>query len=315
MVGVDAGGAAAEAVVWAAAEAAAQHCPLRIVHAFHQPAVVDPHGVLLSLEGISCLARESAERTLQRAQARVRSIAPDIEVLPLLLWGAAARVLPREAADAQLLVLGNRGLCGVRRLLAGSVSIQVSARARCPVVVVHPFDDGVSLGCSPPRVVVGVDATPSCAPAIGFAFQAARQRGVGLTAVHAWSPDTPADVEAVRGDPMLAEYLGMCSVEHTLACWRDLYSEVPVVIKVVQTDPAGALIAESAGAALVVVASAGRARLLGTPRASVGRTVLRHAHSPIAIVGHHYTPIDAAPPRPAATAQIRHRPLRRRKRT
>lgn len=318
VVGVDSGGAAEDAVSWAAAEAASRRCPLRVVHAFHQPALIDPSGGLSTAEAGVCQSRVEAERTLREAVARSWSIAPDIEVSARLLFGTAVRALLGEASDARLLVLGNRGLGGVLGLLAGSVSIRVSARARCPVVVIHPSHpaEGVCPAWSPPRVVVGIDATHTCAPAIEFAFRSASQRGIGLTAVHAWSVDAPADLETIRGDPVVAEYAGLCAVERALECWRSDYPEVPVAIKVVHADPAQALIAESAGAALVVVGSRGRGHILGMLLGSVSQRVLHRAESPIAVVSDRCAQAKASRPWPAVTARERHHlhPMRRRKR-
>jgi nucleotide-binding universal stress UspA family protein len=45
-------------------------------------------------------------------------------------------VLTGEAADADLLVVGSRGLGGFRGLLLGSVSHQCAQHAGCPVLVV-----------------------------------------------------------------------------------------------------------------------------------------------------------------------------------
>jgi nucleotide-binding universal stress UspA family protein len=46
-------------------------------------------------------------------------------------------VLLDEAASADLLVVGSRGLGGFAELLLGSVSHECAQHATCPVVIVH----------------------------------------------------------------------------------------------------------------------------------------------------------------------------------
>ena len=55
-----------------------------------------------------------------------------------LLEGDAEDALVREAADAELLVVGSRGRTGLKSVLLGSVSRHVVSHAACPVVVVKP---------------------------------------------------------------------------------------------------------------------------------------------------------------------------------
>jgi nucleotide-binding universal stress UspA family protein len=43
-----------------------------------------------------------------------------------------------EDIEAELIVMGSRGLGGIRRALIGSVSDAVSCHVHCPVLVVHP---------------------------------------------------------------------------------------------------------------------------------------------------------------------------------
>ncbi|MFG1813507.1 universal stress protein [Kribbella sp. NPDC049174] len=60
-----------------------------------------------------------------------------------------------EAEQARMLVLGSRGLGGWSGLILGSVTVQVSAHAHCPVVVIPP--DLRPHPHTMPTVVVGVD--------------------------------------------------------------------------------------------------------------------------------------------------------------
>jgi nucleotide-binding universal stress UspA family protein len=282
VVAVDDDGSADDAVDWAAAEAATRGCPLRVVHALHPPLPPDPYGVVPMIDSFAP-ARAAAELVLLDAVVRARSVASDIAVSTRLVLGSAGWALLREADGAQLLVVGSHGRSGLRGLLAGSVSIHVAAHASCPVVVIHPADS-TNAARPAPRVVVGVDRTPCCTDAIGFAFQAARQRGITLAAVHAWAPDPPADLEGISGTTTMAEALARRAIEQELARWRDEYADVRVVTKLAPGDPAQALLAESRGAALVVVGSRGRGHVLGAVLGSVSQTVLRHAQCPIAVV-------------------------------
>ena len=283
VVGIDDAGSSGDAVDWASAEAAARGCPLHVVHAFHPPLPADPYGMIPPIDSLFT-AREAAEALLGEAVARAGSVASDVEVSPLLLLGPPTRALLDEARRACLLVLGSRGLCGLRGLLARSVSVQVAAHASCPVVVVQPPRGAGDPGWSPSRVVVGIDGTASCTPAVGFAFQAARQRGIPLVAVHAWTPDPPADLEGISGPPTLAEALARRTLERALDRWQCEFTDVPVHTALVRGDPEHALVTQSRGAALLVVGTRGRGHVMGTVLGSVSQAVLHHGHCPFAII-------------------------------
>jgi nucleotide-binding universal stress UspA family protein len=60
-----------------------------------------------------------------------------VPIEQVLVEGAPARALMRASEDADLLVVGSRGLGGFKRLLLGSVSSQVAHHSRCPVVIVR----------------------------------------------------------------------------------------------------------------------------------------------------------------------------------
>jgi nucleotide-binding universal stress UspA family protein len=288
VVGVDGAGSADDAVDWASAEAAARGCPLRVVHAFRPPLAADACGLVAPIDSFYTI-RTTAQLVLQDAVNRARSVTPNMEMSARLLAGPATRALLGQARDAQLLVLGSRGRSGLRHRLPGSVAGRVARRSPCPVVVIRPVVIGSAdrhPSRSAPRVVVGVDPTSSgVAAAIGFAFQAAHQRGIPLTVLSAWMPDTAPDIETIPGPPQMAEAAADRAVQQTLARWREEFPAVPVITTLVCADPAPALIAESSGAALLVVGSSGRGHLRGLLCGSVSRTVLCDAGCPVAIVG------------------------------
>lgn len=135
VVGVDRSDGASRALQWALAEAAARPARVTAVMAWsyldQQPepghSTFEPgytahtadhalHSYLIEAVGDDA-ARSIAQRT--------------INDLP-------ARALLAAAADADLLVLGTRGLGGFKGLLLGSVAHQLVSHSPCPVVVVPP---------------------------------------------------------------------------------------------------------------------------------------------------------------------------------
>jgi nucleotide-binding universal stress UspA family protein len=307
VVGIDGTRAAEAALDWATAEAAARGCRLRIVHAFHPSLLVDPYGVAPPL-GDFPLVWAGAEQVLAQAVARARSVAPDLPVTTRLLQSTAVPALLGEAYDACVLVLGGRGPHGLRGRLSRSVSAQVAAHAPCPVVTIR-LPELLDACPSPPRVVVGVDSSASCTDAVGFAFQAACQRGVPLVAVHAWTPDPPGDFEAVAGPSALGEALAGRIFDRALGRWQSAFSAVSVHTVLVRGEPAHALIAQSHGAALLAIGTRGRGRVMKAVLGSVSDTVLRHCRCPLAIIRHDgaLTPHSAAIPERGHDKSYRHR--------
>jgi nucleotide-binding universal stress UspA family protein len=184
-----------------------------------------------------------------------------------------------------VVVVGHRGLGGFTGLLVGSVGVQVAAHAAGPVVVVRPHS--AAAGASAGRVVVGIDGSPLSRAALGFGFEAAARRGVGLTAVHAWTEPVstgPGDMLPLVYDADDVDAEETRLLAEALAGWAEKYPDVPVDRKVVRGRAAEALVAESAGAALLVVGSPGRGGFTGLLLGSVSQAALHHADCPVAIV-------------------------------
>ena len=244
VVGVDGSVSAQGALAWAAAEASSRHCPLRIVHAFSWPMLSNPLDMTF-VGDMNIGLQSAAEWILTEAESHAREVAPDIKVIANLFVGPAAPTLLNESQDADLVVVGSRGVGGFRGLLVGSVSATVAAHAPCPVVVVHPHGDGTAFPSSPTgRIVVGVDGSEISAAAIRFAFQQAARRHICITAVHAATPTrlhpslrVPADIVDQIDRQLFAE---------AMESKRVLFPAIDVQTKLVHAHPAQALIDASA---------------------------------------------------------------------
>jgi nucleotide-binding universal stress UspA family protein len=275
IVGVDGSPQAQDALDWAAAEASMMRRPLRIVHGFIWPLIggvpLGPSPVGPPDGGLQA----EAERVLADAETQARQRAPDIKVTTELVIGAAEHALLEQSREAELVVVGNRGMGGFTGLLVGSVGVALAAHAPCPVVVVHPQPVDQPSGR---RVVVGIDGSDLSAPAVDFAFQEAALRGVGLTALHAWSPSASVFPEVV------VELQQRHHLLETLETHRDRFPEVDVEVKLVDGHAGRAMVEESGDAALVVVGSRGRGGFQGLLLGSVSQAVLQHAACPVAVV-------------------------------
>jgi nucleotide-binding universal stress UspA family protein len=73
----------------------------------------------------------------ETVDASVESAGPEVSVHRVLVHDAPTQALIAAALDAELLVVGSRGLGGFKELLLGSVSHECANHAPCPVVIVR----------------------------------------------------------------------------------------------------------------------------------------------------------------------------------
>jgi nucleotide-binding universal stress UspA family protein len=286
VVGVDGSEPSRIALEWAAREAALRQRPLRILHAFLWPATdayLGPSPAGPPDGGL----RNLAEELLADAATQARSAAPGIEVSTELAVCAPAARLVEESREAAMIVVGSRGLGGFSGLVLGSVGVQVSTHAHCPVVVVREGGPGEVLGPVAGQVVAGVDGSAATEATLRFAFEAASMRGAGLTVMHAWTAPISTgpsdvlplvyDVDAVNEDEgrLLAE---------VLAGWQEKYPDVPVRRLLLHRPPAKELMRLSHGAQMLVLGARGRGGFRGLLLGSVSQAAIQHASCPVAVV-------------------------------
>ncbi len=279
VVGVDGSSTSDLALGWAIEEAARRKRPLHIIHAFSYGYPMTDLGMGYAINGL----RQLADSIRKDAVTRAHRTNPGL----VITWGepacrpAPALVDASETADT--VVVGARGMSAARGAFMGSVSVQVAAHARCPVVIVH--DTPTPEAESP--VVVGVDGSEVSSSTIAYAYEQASSRGVGLTVVHAWWLDHIEDAGAsaiwtVDWQAFAEEEKTL--VAESLAGWQEKYPDVAVRRHSVRGLPVEALIRQSQNACLVVVGTRGRGGFGGLLLGSVSQGVMHRAKCPVAIV-------------------------------
>lgn len=202
--------------------------------------------------------------------------------------GAPPEHLVARAEGADLLVVGSRGRGGVRSTVLGSVALQCVAHAPCPVVVVHP-----GAVQPPPRVVVGVDDSPTSRAALARAAEEAARLGARLEVVAAYQPEAYwSDLYAITAPPASqSEEQARTRVSAFVAAVLGTSADADV--RVVPGSPGEALVQHADGAALLVVGSRSRSRVAGMVLGSVALHCTVHAPCPVMVV--HPEPAGQAP--------------------
>ena len=132
VVGVDGSVTSELALGYAFEEASSRACRLDVVHAWWTRA---ERGMTADiLEDLVTQQRLALSESMVGWSEKY----PDVDVHRHLPIGPAVATLLEQSRDAELLVVGSRGLGGFRSLLMGSVSHGVLQHATCPVAVVRP---------------------------------------------------------------------------------------------------------------------------------------------------------------------------------
>jgi nucleotide-binding universal stress UspA family protein len=141
IVGFDRSSHAQVALEWAMREASIHDEPLTVL-TVEQIAATGFQGMLVFPADDTFLidARISAREAVAKAAAQLGGRVPP-SVAVRAIFGMPAAALIEASKDADLLVVGSRGVGSFTRLMLGSVSSQVAHHACCPVAVVPADQD------------------------------------------------------------------------------------------------------------------------------------------------------------------------------
>ena len=295
IAGLDGSPESRAAAEWGAREAMLRGLPLKLVQVWE--AVPEPmaQAPLLGAE----TRQQWTDRVPREAAEGLRLRHPGLEVAVERLSGRPSDMLIDAAKDAELLVLGSRGLSGLAGFLVGSVGHAVVARAERPVVFVrageqaadeHVMDPaGIPSAATRYRpVVLGIDIDSPDETVTAFAFEAAARRATALRAVYGWNLP-PYYTYGMSADLDLHAELARqqsAALTDVLAPWRQKYPSVEVTEESRPGRAANFLADASVDASLVVVGRRLRRTALGTPVGPVTHGVLHHATAPVAVVPH-----------------------------
>lgn len=272
VVGVDDSDNSLIALRAAAAEAALRRRPLHVVHA-------DPFATAAD-SGAGPLPGPQG-RWVNRAMEQARNAYPHLTVTGEVARGFPQPVLIQASLDAELVVIGDRGLGAIARALFDTVAGGLARHASCPVLVTR------GLGDPDGPIVVGVDGSAGSQAAVGFAFAEAELRGRRLAVAHAWTrPGPPVPGTALRPDFGIDSVRAAAErmVAEASAGWREKYPDVDVSHLLVHGHPRQALGDVSQGASLLVVGTRGWTTPPVEAVGSVSRHLLYRAPCPIVVV-------------------------------
>jgi nucleotide-binding universal stress UspA family protein len=279
VVAVDGSERSAGAVRYAIHEARVRGCAVRLTHI--APTTLPEGGLWPSTARDIEDLRSSGERILDRAVAEARAGASDVRFESVLGRGQRVTELAAVAEAGALLVLGRETRRGMERLVTGTTTAAVVARAAVPVVVVpadwRESDHG--------RIVVGIKSAARDGELLAHAYSMASARHAALRFVHAVEAPVPASETVVAGSYTgEAVSAGQRTLEAAARDWRDAFPDVDVESVVVVGRPADVLVEASTDADVLMLARPHRdlrrpVRLGTTPRA-----VIEVSDTPVEVV-------------------------------
>lgn len=183
-------------VAWGAMLARRLSRPLRIFHAIHQPS--DPIHPSTEFERGGGLERErtASRKTIEQMMQSVK-----LPWRAVIVYGDPAEMVQRYCLDngVTLVVAGNKGVKGVKRLVMGTVIERMARMLPCPLCVIRPMDDA-SAGIQ----VMGVscDANEAAKSLVRYASDLAVSFHADLHLLHAMG----AAVDSSIVEPMDGPY-------------------------------------------------------------------------------------------------------------
>jgi len=237
-------------------------------------------------------AAEQEKAAVDLHEVRERLAAQGVSVSTSLRDGDPAEEILAEAvlSGVDLLVMGTRGLSGLKRALLGSVTSAVIAKAPIPILLVAP--DSLSLS-SLETLMVPMDGSTGSKNALRVAERLAQSAGARLVLAQVVVPVSLYAYAALTEEP--AAYVDPDWEQRALVEAREYVSRTAADLSAAGIrsegvarigDVSGALadIAQSRHADLVVMATHGRSGAARAVLGSIADEMVRESRLPILLV-------------------------------
>jgi universal stress protein E len=287
LVGTDFSETAAAALDWAVELARQQGAGIELIHAVTVPPSIPGYVPSAGIDFEEEVSRAAEARLAETAAALAGS---KVGITTLLLPGSPSQVIldRAEKIGAAAIVLGTRGLTGLRHLLLGSTAQRVVHGAGCPVLSVHPGDLGRHREIR--TILVPTDFSQDAGLAIAAAHRllAPLERDARLVLLNVYN--LPIEYTAYGPIPTSVHYLADTGLEAERRLYESaqaLQREGLTVETVArQGDPAHAIAeeAETRGADLIAMGTRGVTGLRHLLLGSTAERVVEYAPCPVMTV-------------------------------
>jgi nucleotide-binding universal stress UspA family protein len=266
---------------------------LHVVYAEPVPVYGEfPSGRLEINEAVEKEVSKRAQWFLDEQVEKIRATGASVSQAHLRLGRIDEEIVTlAEEIGAGLVVVGSRGLGGLRRVLMGSVSDSVVRHAHCPVMVVRGEEDGEPIFRLRKRILLATDGSEEAEMASKAAVELAASSHSELHVVAVGGEYHPG-IEITADPALFEETLRELEGEAQQGLDKQVMKIEEARGKVAKAhlrmggrpDNEIVSLAEEIGAGLIVMGSRGLGGIRRALMGSVSDSVVRHAHCPVMVV-------------------------------
>lgn len=261
---------------------------LHLIHVMHVPLYMDSSVERIRIVGeVEVDLRHEAREFLMQQIEQIRAAGGSVARSYLKVGKSDKQIVTQaEEIGAGLIVIGSRGLGGVRRALMGSISDSVVRHAHCPVLVVRKVQREEMESVFPTRILIATDGSEEAELALWTAVDLANSTNSELQVATAGWPDIPEYVELLEEAYQRLEREAKQTLDEQV---KKIGQAGGVAAKAhlrMERLPGQEIthLADEVDAGLIVMGSRGLGGMRRLLLGSVSDSVVRHSHCPVLIV-------------------------------